>query len=59
MHAIFGQYDTDESGYLDGDEMAKLLHQLPIDGRVHMAKPFTRKDVKSVMRAFDEDDDAR
>ena len=57
VHAIFGQYDTDESGYLDEDEMAKLLHQLPIDGRVHMAKPFTRKDVKSVMQAFDEDGD--
>eukprot|EP00946_MAST-07B_sp_MAST-7B-sp1_P001036 g1036.t1 len=57
LHAIFAEYDKDESGYLDEAEMTELLHKLPIDGRVHMVKPFTPKDVKSVMKAFDEDGD--
>ena len=56
VHAIFKQYDRDESGYLDEDELAELLHKLPVDGRVHMASPFSAKDVRKVMQAFDEDD---
>ena len=52
LHAIFAEYDKDESGYLDEAEMTELLHKLPIDGRVHMVKPFTPTDVKSVMKGL-------
>ena len=57
MHAIFEKYDDDTSGYLDSNELDLLLHQLPMDGGIHLAVPFTHKDVQRVMKAFDEDGD--
>ena len=55
LHALFLEYDTDETGSINLQELQLLLHRIPEQAGIELPSPFTDKECETCLDLFDPD----
>lgn len=52
---LFNEFNTNATGHLSFDELTHLLQTISVRGQADLRSPWTKKEVQSVLHAFDSD----
>jgi len=55
LHMLFNEFNTNATGHLSFDELTHLLQTISVRGHADLRSPWTKKEVQSVLHAFDSD----